>query len=160
MKFPLWRSRNESDLRFQVQSLAFLSRLRIWHCCELWCSSQMRLGSGMAVAGWAVALIALLASLGTSICCRCGPKKQKNKTKKTYLLSNNLTSGNLYFGNGYVQRYRDKAIHRSIVCVGKFICQGNDQQLGIDDKHFVIAFIFMTFVSKIFWRLLPIDDSK
>ena len=23
---------------------------RIWHCCELWCRSQMRLGSGIAVA--------------------------------------------------------------------------------------------------------------
>ena len=33
-------------MRLQVQSLALLSGLRIWHCCELW---QMRLGSGVAV---------------------------------------------------------------------------------------------------------------
>ena len=33
----------------QVQSLALLSGLRIWRCRELWCRSQMRLGSGVAV---------------------------------------------------------------------------------------------------------------
>ena len=149
-------------MRTWVRSLPLLSGLRIWHCCELWCRSKKQLGSGVAVVVVQASSCSSgqTPSLGTSICCRCGPKKQKNKTKKTYLLSNNLTSGNLYFGNGYVQRYRDKAIHRSIVCVGKFICQGNDQQLGIDDKHFVIAFIFMTFVSEIFCRLLRIDDSN
>ena len=30
-------------MRLQVQSLAFLSGLRIWRCCELWCRSQTRL---------------------------------------------------------------------------------------------------------------------
>ena len=28
-------------MRLQVQFLASLSGLRIWHCCELWCSLQM-----------------------------------------------------------------------------------------------------------------------
>ena len=37
-------------MRFRVQSLALLSGLRIWHCCELWCRSQTRLGSRVAVA--------------------------------------------------------------------------------------------------------------
>ena len=37
--------------RIRVQSLASLSRLRIWWCCpELWCGSQMQLGSHVAVA--------------------------------------------------------------------------------------------------------------
>ena len=31
-------------------SLALLSGLRIWRCRELWCRSQMWLGSGVAVA--------------------------------------------------------------------------------------------------------------
>ena len=31
----------------QVQSLALLSGLRIWHCCERWCWSHTRLGSDM-----------------------------------------------------------------------------------------------------------------
>jgi len=40
----------------QVQSLAFLSGLRIQCCRELWCRSQMWLGSGVAVAVvWAAA---------------------------------------------------------------------------------------------------------
>ena len=37
-------------MRLQVQSLASLNGLRIWHCRELWCRSQTRLGSGVAVA--------------------------------------------------------------------------------------------------------------
>ena len=53
--------------------------------CELWCRSQMWLGSHIAVAlasasgyssGW-------IPSLGTSICHRCGPKKTRtNKQTK------------------------------------------------------------------------------
>ena len=35
---------------FQVQSLASLSGLRIRRCHKLWCSLQMQLGSGIAVA--------------------------------------------------------------------------------------------------------------
>ena len=34
----------------QVRSLASLHRLRIQHCCELWCMSQVQLGSGTAMA--------------------------------------------------------------------------------------------------------------
>ena len=37
-------------MRLQVQSLALLSGLRIWHCCELWCRLQTLLGSGITVA--------------------------------------------------------------------------------------------------------------
>ena len=37
-------------MRIWVQSLALLSELRICHCCELWCRSQMQLGSLIAVA--------------------------------------------------------------------------------------------------------------
>ena len=41
-------------MRLLVQSLALLSGLRIWRCPELWCRSQTRLGSGVAVAvAWA-----------------------------------------------------------------------------------------------------------
>ena len=38
------------SVRMQVWSLDLLSRLRIQHCCELWCRSQTWLGSGIAVA--------------------------------------------------------------------------------------------------------------
>ena len=34
----------------EVRSLASLSGLAIWRCCELWCRLQMRLRSGVAVA--------------------------------------------------------------------------------------------------------------
>ena len=37
-------------LRLLVQSLSSLSGFRIWRCHELWCRSQMWLGSGVAVA--------------------------------------------------------------------------------------------------------------
>ena len=47
-------------MRLQIPSLALLSRLRIWHCRDLWCRSQMELGPHIAVAV-AVALIGPLA---------------------------------------------------------------------------------------------------
>ena len=37
-------------MRLHVQSLASLSGLRIRYCHELWCMSQTRLGSSIAVA--------------------------------------------------------------------------------------------------------------
>ena len=46
----LWHSRNESDQEPWVRPLASLSGLRIWRCHELWCRSQMQLGSDVAVA--------------------------------------------------------------------------------------------------------------
>mgnify|MGYP007098915468 CR=1 FL=1 len=51
-EFPLWLSGLRTRLvsmRMRVQSLALLSVLRIWHFRELWCGSQMWLGSGIAV---------------------------------------------------------------------------------------------------------------
>ena len=37
------------SMRTQVRSLALISGLRIRHCHELWCRSQMWLGSGVAM---------------------------------------------------------------------------------------------------------------
>ena len=70
-------------MRMQVLSLASLSGLRIQHYLELWRRSQMRLGSGVAVA---VVLAGSCssdstASLGTSICQGEGLKKKNPKTK-------------------------------------------------------------------------------
>ena len=38
-----WKQILLGTVRLQVQSLALLIELRIWHCCELWCRSQRRL---------------------------------------------------------------------------------------------------------------------
>ena len=38
------------SMKMQVQSLVFLSGLRIQHCHKLQCRSQTQLGSGIAVA--------------------------------------------------------------------------------------------------------------
>ena len=67
------------SLRRQVQSLASVSGLRIWHCRELWCRSQMLLGSRVAedvgeAGNWSSDSTP---SLGTSIC----PKKTQKKKK-------------------------------------------------------------------------------
>ena len=64
--------------------LASLSGLRIRHCPELWCTSQMRLSSCVAVAvAWTGSCsFDLTPSLGTSICYGCCPKKTKKKKKK------------------------------------------------------------------------------
>ena len=69
-------------MRMWVWSLASLSGLGIQHCHELWCRSQTQLGSDVAVAEAGSCRSVLTPSLGTSICQRCGPKKQKKKKKK------------------------------------------------------------------------------
>ena len=62
----------------QVQSLALLSWLRIQHCHELWCSLQMHLGSGIAVAMVEARSCSsdYTPILGTSICHGCGCKRE------------------------------------------------------------------------------------
>ena len=45
-----WKRIRLGTMRLSVQFLALLSGLRIWCCPELWCRSQMRLRSGIAVA--------------------------------------------------------------------------------------------------------------
>ena len=55
-------------MRFQVQSLAVLSGLRIRHCRGLRYRSQMRLASGVAVAVDSSCSFNWTTSLGTSIC--------------------------------------------------------------------------------------------
>ena len=63
-------------MRIRVQYLASLSGLRIQHCYELWCRSQMLLGSGVdvAVAQASSCSSNLTPNLGASIYCKCGPK--------------------------------------------------------------------------------------
>ena len=61
-------------MRLQVQSLVSLSGLRIGCCHELWCRSQTWLRYGCSPD--------LTPRVGTSICHRCIPKKQKNKNQK------------------------------------------------------------------------------
>ena len=65
-------------MRMHVQSLASLSGLRIWCCHEQWCRLQMWLRSRIVVAvAWAGSCSSdSTPSLGTSICCRRGPKKR------------------------------------------------------------------------------------
>ena len=75
-------------MRLQVRSLAWLCGLGIWHCYELWCRSQMRLGFHIAVAVVQAGSYSYSStpSLGTSICRWCGPKKwTKNQKKKKSL---------------------------------------------------------------------------
>ena len=45
-----WKQIGLGNMRLWVQSLASFSGLRIWHCHELWCRSQMQLRSRVAVA--------------------------------------------------------------------------------------------------------------
>ena len=68
-------------MKMQVPSLALLSGLRIQHCHELWCRSQMWLVSAVVVAVAVACSYSsdLTPSQGTAICHRYGPKKQKKK---------------------------------------------------------------------------------
>ena len=63
-----WKQTRLVSMRMRVQSLALLSGLGIWHCHELWYTSQMWLGSGMAVTVAGSCSDDSTPSLGTSIC--------------------------------------------------------------------------------------------
>ena len=93
-EFPLWFGRLWTllvSMRLHIWSLSLLSGLRIWRCCEPWCRLQTRLGSCVAVAVVKASSCSSdsTPSLGTSICCRYGPKKQKKKQMKNKSLSSN-----------------------------------------------------------------------
>ena len=76
----------QKRIRLRVRSLASLSGLRIQCYRELWCRSQMQLGSGIAVAVvWAGSCSSKWTpSLGTSICRGSGPRKKEKKRKNTF----------------------------------------------------------------------------
>ena len=65
-----------ASMRMRVPSLASLSRLRIPHCCELWCRVQTGVRSRMAVAVVQAGSYSSdsTPSLGTSMCLGCENK--------------------------------------------------------------------------------------
>ena len=73
-----WQRAQLVPMRMWVRSLASLSRLRICHFCELWCRSQMQLGSHIVVAVVQAGSCSCdwTPSQGTSICHRSSPPKQ------------------------------------------------------------------------------------
>ena len=95
-EFPLWLSELRTQLapmRMQVQSLALLSGLWIWHCYKLWCRLQMGLWCRLAAA----ALIRRLAcelpyALGVALKRKKEPKwailLKKKKKKQGLKLTN------------------------------------------------------------------------
>ena len=70
---------NLLSMRMWVRSLVSLSGLRIQHRCELWCRWQMWLRSRVAMAVVQAGSCSSDSNpnLGTSMCPRCSPKKQK-----------------------------------------------------------------------------------
>ena len=67
-----------ASMKIWVWSLAWLSGSGIQRCHKPWCRSQIQLQSQVAVAEASSCSSYLTPSLGTSICHRCGPKKQNN----------------------------------------------------------------------------------
>ena len=69
------------SMRTGVRFLVSLSGLRFQRCHELWCRSKTQLGSAIAVAEVEASSYSWdsTPSLGTSVCHRGSPKKQKQK---------------------------------------------------------------------------------
>ena len=86
-KFQGWSSHrgsvetNLTSIHEDAGSILGLAQcwLRVCRCRELWCRSQMRLRSGVAVAVASSYSSESTPSLGTSICCWCSPKETKDK---------------------------------------------------------------------------------
>ena len=66
------------------EDVGLISGLKSWSGRELWCRLQTWLGSRVAVALVKAGTYSSdsTPSLGTSICHRCGPKKQTKKKRK------------------------------------------------------------------------------
>ena len=87
-KHSLWSSHHRAaETNPTRDHEASLRGLRIWHCRALWCRSQARLGSRVAVAVVEAGSCSSNKTprLGTSICCGYSPRKDKRpkKTQKT-----------------------------------------------------------------------------
>ena len=91
---PIWLA----FMRTQVWCLALLGGLRIQRCQELWCRSQKRLGSlvAMTVVQASRCSSDLTPSLGTSICHKCNPPHKKGYLNKKYMNMVN-TQNDIYF---------------------------------------------------------------
>ena len=93
LAFPSWLSSQQTQLasmRMQVWSLTSISGLRIRHCPELWCRSQIWLESCVAVvyasnyrSNWTLAW-------EPPYTVECGPKKTKRPKKKVLTILRNL----------------------------------------------------------------------
>ena len=68
-------------MRMRVRALALLNGLRICLCCELWCRSQMRLGSALLWLWHRPAATTPIQSLAWELpyAFGCGPEKEKKK---------------------------------------------------------------------------------
>ena len=73
-----------ASMRMQVRSLASSNGLRIQHCYELCCRSQMRLGFCVVVTVVKASSCSSNStlSLGTTTCCGYSPKKKRRKKRK------------------------------------------------------------------------------
>ena len=109
-----WKRIRQGTMKLWVWSLASLSGLRTPKCCELWCRSQMRLGSSVAVT---VAVASsygsdLTPSLGTFICLGCGPKNQtkpkQNKKSIWVQRPENQKFGSLRAEDGHPSSRRER----------------------------------------------------
>ena len=95
------------SMRTCVRSLALLSGLRSQCCQELWCRSQMQLGSSVAVAMVQAGSYRsdLTPNLGTSICRGCTPKKKNPPQKRT---NKGVKFVNNFFSYFYPKEGKDK----------------------------------------------------
>ena len=96
-EFPWWLSRLWTQLvstRMQVRSLASFSRLRIWSGVAVSCGVGRRWSSDPALCGYGIDQQLQLPSLGTSMCCGCGPKKQKKIHIYMYIYTHQSSTHN------------------------------------------------------------------
>ena len=140
-----WRQIWLVTMRMWVCSLALLSGLSIWHCCELWCKLQTWLGSCVAMAVWLwhrPAPVAPIWPLVWERSCATGYKQKKKKI-----------SADMEWFPGYVVRWKKKKKKKKAACksvqsilffffshgcmqgLWKFPCQGLNPNWSCDLCH-------------------------
>ena len=95
LEFPLCISRLRTQCilyKDMVRSLVSFSGLWIWHCHKLWCRSQMRLRSGVAIAAAQAFTAALIPSLAWEFPYAARAAIERKKRKAVYHLEKILNS--------------------------------------------------------------------
>ena len=107
MEFPSWlrgQPTRLASMRTQAQSLALLSELRIWYCCELWCRLQKQLGSCVVVAVVQANNYSSDSTIAWKTPCASGmalkSKKMKSKKIKSILNIESCRKTSLTFQDG------------------------------------------------------------
>ena len=151
-EFLSWLSSLRTQLvsmRIWIWSLALLSVLRIWRCCELWCRSQMRLGSCVARLWCKLAATAPTWPLAWEPPYALSAALKRQKTKK-YIF--------FFWSSLMVQQVKDPAL--SLLWLGFNPWPGNSHMPWSWPKNYFSLALILSIIAFIIHIPLSVDSRN